>query len=360
MTERTWDSLTEEEQQDAIKEHSRFRDPVQARKNWEAHERTKRANARSYVMAAVKRSVSGWEEEDGTIIPKTVEGIARHKALVARVRAEFPRLRLNHANTQLRYKAIIQKAEQQKRNAEAGARFKREAAQREKDKVEREKRIAAEKEARIIREASSALKQAKEDHERLSAKVLGYEKAINVKEGQIARTTARIAEIERVLPSYVGSSLYFKMKKLLPPARRRLAYSTTKLGQYQGLLKSVQVQLKDTDSFLQSEGVLSQPAEVSQEPPLEVDPRVIDLIEVRWRRRGRYLYPRALVLDNVKLLNIWVRPAGTGKLRIFSDQPLRKEIDWVVFKDFKLALTNPRKGFFCADLTAAQVNSREP
>ena len=169
--------------------------------------------------------------------------------------------------------------------------------------------------------------------------------------GQLARVSARIAEIEAVLPSYVGSSLYFKMKSLLPPAIRREAYRTSKLQQYQGLLKSNQDQLKDTEEFLQSVGVVRPTTQDAA-----TSPSVIDLTNAKWRRIGRYLQTN-LELTSVSKFDIWVRPAGTGKLRIFSDRPLRREIDWVVFKDFKLALTNPRKGFFCSDLTEDQLNS---
>ena len=347
---RTWESLTEEERQAAIKKHSRFLDPVQARKNWETHERADEANRRSSEMAAAQRLVSGWITEDGTIIPKTVEGIELHQELVIRLRAKFPRIRLNPRNTELRYKVIRQKAEHAKKYADASARFKREAAQRKKATIEREKRIAVEKWARIQEEAASAIKEAKGYHKRMSEKVLDYEKKISVKTGQIARVTARIAEIEAVLPSYKGTSLYYKMKALLPPARKRLADRIIKLTQYQQLLKDNQERLRDNAVFLVGKGV------VPQTPQRIAFPRTINLEKARWRRKGKYLYPRGR-FDKVQLLNIWVRPAGTGKLRIFSRRALMKEIDWVKFGSFKLALTNPRKGFFCADLTADQVNS---
>ena len=330
MSERTWDSLTEEEQQAAIKKHSRFLDPVQARKNWETHERAQEQNRQSAAKVQMGKLIYDWIDEDGFPIPKTVAGITSHQALVVRFRKKFPRARVSPSIPRW-YDSIRQKADTEKKNVEATARHKREAAQREKDRVEREKRIAIEKEARIIREAASALKDAKNNHERLSAKVLRYEKSVSVTVGQLARVSARIAEIEAVLPSYVGSSLYFKMKSLLPPAIRREAYRTSKLQQYQGLLKSNQDQLKDTEAFLLSKGFLTTNVRVVIEPNAPGS-RMIDLENVSYRRRGKFLYPRALTLDNVNLLNIWVRPAGTGKLRIFSDQPLRKEIDWVLFK----------------------------
>ena len=297
-----------------------------------------------------------WIDEDGFPIPKTVVGITSHKDLVARYQKE-----VSKGSSKSKYPSLVRfhSAEGrycEKKNVEATARFKREAAQREKARVERDKRIAAEKEARIIREAASALKDAKNNHERLSAKVLRYEKSVSVTVGQLAVVSARIAEIRRALPSYVGSSLYYKMKNLLPPAIRREAYRIAKLKKYQRLLRDVQVQREDTEAFLLSKGFLTTNVRVAIEPNAPGS-RMIDLSKVQWRRRGKFLYPKGLVLNNVSRLNIWIRPAGTGKLRIDSDWPLRKEIDWVVFEDFKLSLTSPRKGFFCADLTADQLES---
>ena len=75
MSERTWDSLTEEEQQAAIKKHSRFRDPVRARKNWETHERAQEQNRLSAAKVQMGKLIYDWRDEDGFPIPKTVVGI---------------------------------------------------------------------------------------------------------------------------------------------------------------------------------------------------------------------------------------------------------------------------------------------
>ena len=359
MSNRTWDSLTEEERQAAIKEHSRFLDPVQARKNWEAGERRDEANRAASKKAAFRTMVSGWRNETGDSIPKTVDGIELHKELVARVRSIYPRIRLNIRNIQRRYKVIRQTAEDNRKNVETAERFAKEKRDRAEATAAHEARQEAEKAARIEEEAEAALKQAREDLERLPGKVLYYQKALSVRKGQIARLVARIAEIETVLPSYVGSSLYYKMKALVPPLRRRLAYYTAKLTQYQGLLGSNQSQLTDAEAFLQSKGVLPQPKESPDSSPA-VDSRVIDLAGVKWTRRGKFLVAIGLVIPKVKKFDIWVRSSGTGKLRIFSDQPLLEQIDWVVFgkgENDKKALITQRKGFFCADLSVDQVTS---
>ena len=145
MSNRTWDSLTEEERQAAIKEHSRFLDPVQARKNWEAHERTDAANRRSAEMRSARWLVSGWVDEVGNRIPKTVEGIEIHTRLVARVRSMFPDIRLNQRNVSLRYRVIRQKAKTEKKNAEADARFAKEKRDRAEATAAHEARQEAEK-----------------------------------------------------------------------------------------------------------------------------------------------------------------------------------------------------------------------
>ena len=105
--------------------------------------------------------------------------------------------------------------------------------------------------------------------------------------------------------------------------------------------------------------MLPQPKESPDSSPA-VDPRVIDLAGVKWTRRGKFLVAIGLVIPKVKKFDIWIRSSGTGKLRIFSDRPLLQEIDWVRFgkgEDDKKAIITQRKGFFCADLTADELDS---
>ena len=178
-----WDSLTATEQQKFTVDNKRWltmqerrrkvgklrksatkrrvnRDPETTAKNKAAKAAADLANKRNREMnAAVSRCVK-WIDEDGNQIPKTIAGIELHKALVLRTRAKYPRVRILR-NALLRYRAIEQKADTQRKNAEADAAVKARIAERAKLRAAAKKRIAVERTASAKRKRKASINSAR-------------------------------------------------------------------------------------------------------------------------------------------------------------------------------------------------------
>jgi hypothetical protein len=82
---------------------------------------------------------------------------------------------------------------------------------------------------------------------------------------------------------------------------------------------------------------------------------VIDLTGVEWRFRRNHLWPIDWDPKLCRQLNIWIRPAGTGKVRVLTEGDTELEDAIVDFGDIEATLKRGRQGFYFANITPEQV-----
>ena len=230
------------------------RDPETTAKNKAAKAAADLANKRNREMnAAVSRCVK-WIDEDGNQIPKTIEGIELHKALVSRIRAKYPKARISR-NVFLRYQAIKQKAETQRKNAEADAAVKGRIAERARLRAEAKKRIAAERIASAKRKRKASINSAKNLLYRSNRMIVFWKGRVNLSQSRLDRSKARVEELKDVERRYAGSSLLIPLVKDREKKRASIPVYQSKVERNRRYLAAAESSRKGAIAILTKFGI---------------------------------------------------------------------------------------------------------
>ena len=248
-----WDSLTATEQKKFTSDNKRWldmqerrrkvgklrkiavtkrranRDPETTAKNKAAKTAADLANKRNREMNAAVSLCNRWVDEDGNKIPKTIAGIELHKALVLRTRAKYPRVRILR-NALLRYRAIEQKADTQRKNAEAAAAVKARIAERARLRAEAKKRIVSERTASAKRKRKASINAARNLLYRSNRMIVFWKGRVKLSQSRLDRSMARVEELKDVERRYAGSSLLIPLVKDREKKRALILVYQSKLG----------------------------------------------------------------------------------------------------------------------------------